>query len=96
MYEEKDFGKYAENGVLHVNFLTNCQTTSGSSGSAVLNAKGNLIGLNFDRIKEGVASDYRYIPELSRSISLDIRYMLFLIDKYSPSAYLLNEMKFVK
>ncbi len=96
LYEKKDFGKYAENGVLHVNFLTNCQTTSGNSGSPVLNAKGNLVGVNFDRISEGVASDYRYIPDLSRSITLDVRYMLFLLDKYSPSGYLLNEMKFVK
>ncbi len=96
LYDDKDFGKYAENGTLAVNFLTNCQTTSGNSGSPVLNAKGNLIGVNFDRIREGVASDYQYIPELSRSITLDVRYMLFLLDKYSPSAYLLNEMKFVK
>ena len=96
LYAKKDFGTYAEKGVLHTCFMTNCQTTSGNSGSPVLNAKGNLIGLNFDRTAEGVASDYRYSPELNRSITVDIRYILFLLEKYSPSKYLLNEMKFVK
>lgn len=96
LYDNKDFGKYAEKGVLHVNFLTNCQTTSGNSGSPVLNAKGNLIGVNFDRIAEGVASDYQYSPELSRSITVDIRYILFILDQFSPAKYLIKEMKFVK
>ena len=60
--------------------MTNCQTSSGSSGSPVLNAKGNLIGLNFDRIAEGVASDYKYQTNLSRSIAVNIRYILFLLE----------------
>lgn len=96
LYNNKDFGIYAVNGILPTCFLTNCQTTSANSGSPVLNAKGELVGLNFDRMAEGLASDYRYSPELSRSISVDIRYVLFVLDKYSPSKYLLDEMKFVK
>lgn len=60
--------------------MTNCQISSGSSGSPVLNAKGNLIGLNFDRIAEGVASDYKYQTNLSRSIAVNIRYILFLLE----------------
>ena len=96
LYKNKDFGQYATNGTLRTNCLTNCHTTSANSGSPVLNAKGQLVGLNFDRIAEGVASDYQYSPELSRSIVLDIRYMLFVLDKYSPSKEVINEMKFVK
>jgi hypothetical protein len=96
LYTNKDFGKYAVNGTIRTCFLTDCQTTSANSGSPVINAKGNLVGLNFDRIVEGLASDYRYSPDLCRSISLDIRYMLFILDKYSPSKYVLDEMTFVK
>ena len=97
LYKNKDFGKYAVDGTVRTCFLTNCHTTSGSSGSAVLNAKGELVGLNFDRISEGVASDYKYLPELSRSVVMDIRYMLFVLDKYSPSGgYVLNELEMLK
>jgi hypothetical protein len=96
LYTVKDFGKYAENGKIHTCFLTNCHTSSGNSGSPVLNAKGELVGINFDRMAEGVASDYCYLPELSRSITLDIRYMLFVLDKYSPSKNVLDELKIVK
>lgn len=96
LYKNKDFGDYAEKGVLRTCFLTNCQTSSGNSGSPVLNAKGEIVGLNFDRTVEGVASDYCYSPQLSRSISVDIRYLLLLLDKYSPSKYVLKEMKLVK
>lgn len=96
LYANKDFGKYSSNGTLPVNFMTNCQTSSGNSGSPVLNAKGNLIGLNFDRIAEGVASDYKYQADLSRSIAVDMRYILFILEKYSPSKELVNEMIIVK
>lgn len=96
LYTNKDFGNYAKNGTLPVCFLTDCQTTSGSSGSPVLNAKGQLIGLNFDRIAEGVASDYKYQPDLSRSIAVDMRYILFILEKYSPSKELINELVIVK
>jgi len=93
---KKDFGTYAQEGTIRTCFMTTCHTSSGNSGSPVLNAKGNVIGLNFDRLADGVASDYRYLPELSRNICVDIRYMLFVLDKYSPSKYVLKEMKFVK
>ena len=96
LYSNKDFGNYAVDGTVRTCFLSNCHTSSGNSGSPVLNAKGELVGLNFDRIAEGVASDYRYLPELSRSITLDVRYLLFILDKYSPSKYLLDELKIVK
>lgn len=96
LYKNKDFGPYGSNGTLRTCFLTNCHTTSGSSGSAVLNAKGELVGLNFDRMAEGVASDYKYSPDLSRSIVMDVRYMLFILDKYSPSKNIINELVIVK
>jgi hypothetical protein len=74
------------------NFLTNAHTTSGSSGSPVINGKGELVGLNFDRIWQGVASDYRYSSETSRSISVDIRYVMFVLEKYAPNNYVFNEL----
>jgi len=95
LYQAKSFGLYGENGKMPVCFLTDCHTSSASSGSPVLNAKGQLIGLNFDRIAEGVASDYKYSPELSRSIVVDIRYILFLLEQYSPSKRLINELKII-
>ena len=96
LFNKKDFGRYSTNGTVRTCFLTNCHTSSGNSGSPVLNAKGELVGLNFDRMSEGVASDYRYLPELSRSITLDVRYLLFVLDKYSPSGFVMNELKIVK
>lgn len=96
LYNNKNYGPYGTNGTLRTCFLTNCHTTSGSSGSAVLNAKGELVGLNFDRMAEGVASDYKYSPDLSRSIVMDVRYMLFILDKYSPSNHIINELVIVK
>jgi hypothetical protein len=92
LYAAADYGRYGAGGKLNVNFLTNNHTSSGSSGSPVLNRRGELIGINFDRIAEGVASDYNYLPELSRSIVVDIRYVLFLLEKYSPSAHIVNEL----
>ncbi len=95
LYDAADFGTYGVNGKMPVNFLNNHHTSSANSGSPVLNAKGELIGLNFDRIAEGVASDYKFLPESSRNIAVDIRYVLFLLEKYSRSGHLLNEMKIV-
>lgn len=96
LYDNADFGEYAKNGKMPVCFLSNLHTSSASSGSPVLNAKGELVGLNFDRIAEGVASDYKFLPELSRNIVVDIRYVLFLLEKYSLSQHLLNEIQIVK
>jgi predicted DNA-binding protein len=93
LLNNKEFGSYAtKDGKMAVNFLTNAHTTSGSSGSPVLNSKGELVGLNFDRIWQGVASDYKYDDDISRSIAVDIRYILFILDKYSPSDYVIKEL----
>jgi hypothetical protein len=96
LYRERDFGRYTQDGEVPVCFIANNHTTGGNSGSPVINAEGQLIGVNFDRAWEGVASDMAYNPEQSRNISLDIRYALFLIDKFAGAGYLLNEMKIVE
>ncbi len=79
-----------------MNFLTNAHTTSGNSGSPVLNSKGELIGVNFDRIWQGLSSDYRYDSNVSRSIAVDIRYILYILNKYSGSDYVLEEIEIRK
>lgn len=96
LYQNKDYGRYAENGDIHVCFIADNHTTGGNSGSPVINAEGQLIGVNFDRDWEGVASDMQYNPGQSRNISLDIRYALFIIDKFAGAGYLLNEMKLIE
>ncbi len=93
LHKSKDYGRYAsKDGSLTLNFLTDAHTTSGNSGSPVLNAKGELVGLNFDRIWQGVASDFKYDPAISRNIVVDIRYIMFLIDKFSYSSYIFDEL----
>lgn len=96
LYARKDFGRYTQDGEVPVCFIANNHTTGGNSGSPVLNADGQLIGVNFDRAWEGVASDMAFNPDQSRNISLDIRYALFIIDKFAGAGYLLNEMKIVE
>jgi hypothetical protein len=96
LYLKKDYGRYTQDGEVPVCFIANNHTTGGNSGSPVLNADGQLIGVNFDRAWEGVASDMAFNPDQSRNISLDIRYALFLIDKFAGAGYLLNEMKIVE
>ena len=88
---------YAEGGHEDqpVCFLATNHTTGGNSGSPVLNADGNLIGINFDRVWEGTMSDLDYDPEICRNISLDIRYLLFVVDKIGHASYLFDEMVFV-
>jgi len=95
LYSERDFGIYTQDGEVPVCFIANNHTTGGNSGSPVINADGHLIGINFDRAWEGVASDMAFNPEQSRNISLDIRYVLFIIDKFAGAGYLLNEMTIV-
>ncbi|MDR0892113.1 MAG: S46 family peptidase [Mediterranea sp.] len=93
LVEGRNFGSYGTGGTAPVCcFLTDALTTSGSSGSPVLNGKGELVGINFDRIRQGVVSDYRPDPAKSRCIVVDIRYVLWLIGRFSPSAYLLDEL----
>ncbi len=96
LYQKKDFGRYTQEGDVPVCFIANNHTTGGNSGSPVINAEGQLIGINFDRVWEGVASDMAFNPDQSRNISLDIRYALFLIDKFAGAGYLLNEMTIVE
>ncbi len=97
LYHAKDFGNYANaKGEMPVCFAATNHTTGGNSGSPVLNANGELIGLNFDRAWEGVMSDLMYDPEICRNVSLDIRYVLFLVDKFAGAGYLLDEMNIVE
>jgi hypothetical protein len=96
LYKSRDFGRYTQDGEVPVCFIANNHTTGGNSGSPVINAEGHLIGVNFDRAWEGVASDMAFNPEQSRNISLDIRYALFIIDKFAGAGYLLNEMKIIE
>ncbi len=97
LYAKKDYGQYADkNGKLHIAFTASNHTTGGNSGSPVLNGKGELIGTNFDRNWEGTMSDVMYNPNQCRNIVLDVRFTLFIIDKYAGAGYLLNEMKLMK
>ncbi|RIY35966.1 serine protease [Capnocytophaga canis] len=96
LYEKKDFGAYADkNGKMPVCFIATNHTTGGNSGSPAIDAYGNLIGLNFDRVWEGTMSDIHYDPEICRNIMVDIRYVLFIIDKYAGAKHLIDEMKLV-
>ncbi len=96
LIRNKDFGVYGKNEVLPVAFIASTHTTGGNSGSPCLNAKGELIGVNFDRIWEGISSDYDYIDDYSRNVCVDIRYVLFIIDKYGEAERLIREMNIVK
>lgn len=97
LYKNKDYGPYAnKDGKMPVAFTASNHTTGGNSGSPVFNAKGELIGTNFDRNWEGTMSDIMYNPNQCRNIVLDVRYTLFVIDKFAGAGYLLNEMKIVK
>jgi hypothetical protein len=93
----KDFGQYADkNGYMPVNFLTDNDITGGNSGSPVLNGKGELIGIAFDGNIEAMAGDVIFDPELQRTINVDIRYVLWLIDKYAVAKNIIDEMTIVK
>ena len=97
IYETKDYGQYADkNGELVVCFLSNLDITGGNSGSPVMDADGNLIGLAFDGNWEAMSSDVMFEPNLQRVISVDIRYVLLMVDKFAGAGYLLNEMNLVK
>jgi hypothetical protein len=97
LWQSKDYGQYATaDGRLPVAFLGSNHTTGGNSGSPALDARGNLVGLNFDRVWEGTMSDLNYDPAICRNIMVDARYILFVIDKFGGAGYLLNEMRLVK
>ena len=93
LYQKKDYGRYAnEKGELPVCFIASNHTTGGNSGSPVINADGELIGINFDRVWEGTMSDINYDVDRCRNISLDVRYFLFIVDKFANAQNLINEM----
>ncbi len=96
LWKARDFGPYAlSDGRMPVAFIATNHTTGGNSGSPALDAQGNLIGLNFDRVWEGTMSDLYYDPAICRNIMVDARYLLFIIDKYAGAGYLLREMQLV-
>lgn len=93
LYLQKDFGSYAlSDGNMPVNFAATTHTTGGNSGSPVLNGRGELIGINFDRNWEGVGGDIQYLPDYQRSIIVDIRYVLFVIDRFAGASHLIGEL----
>ena len=96
LYDNKDYGDYAENGKLPVCNIASNHTTGGNSGSPVLNARGELIGLNFDRIWEGTMSDVNFDANICRNIMVDSRYVLFIIDKFADQRWLIDEMELIK
>lgn len=97
LYNTKDYGRYADkDGSMHVAFTASVHTTGGNSGSPILNAEGQLLGLNFDRCWEGTMSDLIYDPDICRNISVDIRYVLFIIDKFAGAKHLVDEMTIVE
>jgi len=97
LHKNRDYGQYAmKNGELPVAFITNNDITGGNSGSPVLNAEGQLIGIAFDGNWEAMSGDVIFEPNLQRCINVDIRYVLFIMDKFGGAGYLLNEMTIVK
>ena len=97
IYETGDYGDYAdESGELVTCFLTNLDITGGNSGSPVMDADGNLVGLAFDGNWEAMSGDVIFEPELQRCICVDIRYVLLMLDKFGGAGYLLEEMNIVK
>ncbi|RPE09129.1 S46 family peptidase [Chitinophaga lutea] len=95
LHASKDYGPYGANGKMPVCFIASNHTTGGNSGSPALDAYGNLIGLNFDRTWEGTMSDINYDAAICRNIMVDIRYVLFIVDKFAGAKHLVDEMKLV-
>jgi len=95
LYNKKDFGRWGVNGRQPVCFIAANHTTGGNSGSPALDAYGNLVGLNFDRVWEGTMSDINYDPSICRNIMVDIRYVMFIVDKFAEAKNLISEIKFV-
>ncbi len=97
LYEKQDFGRYAmQDGRMPVAIAASTHSTGGNSGSPVLNAEGELVGINFDRNWEGVGGDIQYLPDYQRSIIVDVRYVLFVIDKYMGAKHIIDEMDIVE
>jgi hypothetical protein len=96
MHKNKDYGDYAQNGELWVCFTGSNHTTGGNSGSPVIDANGNLMGLNFDRTWESTMSDFMFDPNRCRNVVVDIRYVMWVMDRYSGAKHLVDEMVLVK
>jgi hypothetical protein len=95
LHAARDYGVYGQNGKMPVCFIASNHTTGGNSGSPALDAYGNLVGLNFDRVWEGTMSDINYDASICRNIMVDIRYVLFIVDKFAGAGHLVKEMKLV-
>ena len=97
LIKNKDYGQYADkDGELHTAFLTDNDITGGNSGSPVMNAKGELIGTAFDGNWEAISSDFAFLPNVQRTISVDIRYVLFIVDKLGGASNIISELTLVK
>jgi hypothetical protein len=95
LHQARDFGRYVDKatGDVPVCFLSTDDLTGGNSGSPVLNGRGEMVGLVFDGNYEAISSDYQFIPDLTRSINVDSRYMLFILDKFAGAEKLLSELE---
>lgn len=93
LYSNRDFGQWTVDGTVPVCFIGTNHTSGGNSGSPVINSRGELIGINFDRVWEGTMSDIDFDPEMCRNITLDIRYVLFIVDKLAGASHLIDEME---
>jgi hypothetical protein len=96
LYEKKDYGVYGKDGVMPVCFTTNNDITGGNSGSPVINANGELIGLAFDGNWEAMSGDIAFETELQKCINVDIRYVLFIMDKFAGAKHLVDEMTIIE
>ena len=92
LYAAKDYGRYGKNGEMPVCFIVNTDNTGGNSGSPVFNAKGQLVGTAFDRNYEGLTGDIAFRPSSQRAACVDIRYTLFIIDKFAGASHIINEL----
>ena len=96
LFKSKDFGRYAQDGEMWVCFTGSNHTTGGNSGSPVIDGNGNLMGLNFDRTWESTMSDYMFDPNRCRNVVVDIRYVLWVMDKFAGAKHLVDEMVLIK
>ena len=95
LYRKGDWGRWGEKGKLYANFLSNCDITGGNSGSPVFDGRGRLVGLAFDGNKEGLAGDTYFDPQMNKCISVDIRFVLWTLEKYMHADALLSELDIV-